>query len=61
MILMPPHGSPVREIAHVVGAHRKPVPPEVFPNRRKSLTLLLVLLLEMWIGFPNVMQTCYEH
>ena len=61
MILMPSHSSCFREIAHVIWAHRKSVPPEVFPNRRKSLPLLLVLLLEMWIGFPNVMQARHEH
>ena len=51
----------VREIAHVIGAHRKPVSPEVFPNRRKGLPMLVVLLLEMWIGFPDIMQARHEH
>ena len=61
MVFMSTHSSRVREIAHVIRAHRKSVPPEVFPNRCKSLPLLLVLLLEMWISFPNVMQARHEH
>ena len=56
---MSTHLWSVREIAHVIGAHRKPVSPEVFPNRRKGLPMLVVLLLEMWISFPNIMQACY--
>ena len=61
MILMPSHSSCFREIAHVIRAHRKSVPPEVFPNRRKSLPVLVVLLLEMWISFPDIMQARHEH
>ena len=58
---MSTHLWSVREIAHVIGANRKPVPFEVFPNRRKGLPMLVVLLLEMWISFPNIMQARHEH